>query len=145
MQVFKSNKEAPTSQKIRGGYYTPRTLADYICRWAIRSRSDRMIEPSCGDGGFVSAAVPLLGKKGLITAVEIVPREIEKAKEALNGASVPVEWKTWNLEAALDHGDDVLLRRGCGLSKTDVRRARDGWDRLRQRRQRRRQGARMAA
>ena len=93
MQSFKTNKEAPTSQKIRGGYYTPRTLADYICRWAIRSRSDRMIEPSCGDGSFVSAAVPLLGRKGLITAVEIVPREIEKAKEAVNGASVPVEWK----------------------------------------------------
>ena len=93
MQAFKTNKEAPTSRKIRGGYYTPRALADYLCRWAIRSRSDRMIEPSCGDGSFVSAAAPLLGKKGLITAIEIAPREIEKAKEAVNGAQVPTEWK----------------------------------------------------
>ena len=93
MQAFKTNKEAPTSQKIRGGYYTPRILADYLCRWAIRSRSDRMIEPSCGDGSFVSAAAPLLGEKGLITAVEIVPREIEKAKKAVNGSRVPTEWK----------------------------------------------------
>ena len=93
MQAFKTNKAAPTSRKIRGGYYTPRALADYLCRWAIRSRSDHMIEPSCGDGSFVSAAAPLLGKKGLITAIEIAPREIEKAKEAVNGTHVPTEWK----------------------------------------------------
>ena len=93
MQAFKTNKGAPTSRKMRGGYYTPRALAGYLCRWAIRSRSDRIIEPSCGDGSFVSAAVPLLGRKGLITAIEIAPREIEKAKEAVNGAHVPTEWK----------------------------------------------------
>ena len=82
-----------SSQKIRGGYYTPRILADYLCRWAICSRSDRIIEPSCGDGSFVSAAAPLLGEKGLITAIEIAPREIEKAKKAVNGSRVPTEWK----------------------------------------------------
>ena len=31
MQAFRANKEAPTSQKIRGGYYPPRALADYLC------------------------------------------------------------------------------------------------------------------
>ena len=90
---FKSNKEAPTDQKTRGGYYTPRVLADYLCRWAIRGQSDQVLEPSCGDGSFVSAAAPLLGRNGRITAVEILRPEIEKARESVNTAEVPMEWK----------------------------------------------------
>ena len=70
---FGTNKTVPTATKVRGGYYTPAALADYLCRWAIRNRSDRVLEPSCGDGSFVSAAAPLLGDDGSITAVEIVP------------------------------------------------------------------------
>jgi hypothetical protein len=41
------------------------------------------------------------------------------------------------LEAAMDHGDSVLLQNGCGLSQGDLLRARNAWNRLRQRRQRR--------
>lgn len=93
MSMFKMNKGPPTAQKVRGGYYTPKPLADYLCQWAIRSRSDRVIEPSCGDGNFVSAATTLLGKNGLITAVELVPEEIEKAKQSVNGAHVPTDWR----------------------------------------------------
>ena len=36
-QNFKTNKATPTERKIRGGYYTPRVLADYLCNWAIRN------------------------------------------------------------------------------------------------------------
>lgn len=93
---FATNKTAPTATKVRGGYYTPTALADYLCRWAIRSPSDRVIEPSCGDGSFVSAAAPLLGDAGSITAVEIVPDEIRKAQAAVNGAAVPIDWKCAN-------------------------------------------------
>ncbi len=93
LTAFRSNKTAPTATKARGGYYTPAALADYLCRWAIRSPSDRVIEPSCGDGSFVSAAAPLLGADGSITAVEIVPEEIRKAQAAVNGAAVPVDWQ----------------------------------------------------
>ena len=88
-----TNKSVPTAQKIRGGYYTPPALAEYLCRWAIRSHSDRVIEPSCGDGSFVSAAAPLLGERGGITAVEIVDDELAKAQSAVNGASVPIDWQ----------------------------------------------------
>ena len=91
--VFDTNKRAPTSRKVRGGYYTPHALADYLCRWAIRSRADRVIEPSCGDGSFVSSAASLLGKDGSITAVEVVPEEIEKARGAVTGVLPPIDWK----------------------------------------------------
>lgn len=91
--MFETNKQAPTSRKVRGGYYTPPALARYLCRWAIRSRADRVIEPSCGDGAFVSSAAPLLGEDGSITAVEIVPEEIEKARSAVNGVPPSIDWK----------------------------------------------------
>ena len=90
---FKTNKEAPTEQKIRGGYYTPSVLADYLCRWAIRSPSDQVLEPSCGDGSFIVSAASLLDGTGQMTAIEIVEREIEKARESINGSRVPTEWK----------------------------------------------------
>ncbi len=91
--AFRTNKGPPTAQKVRGGYYTPPDLADYLCRWAIRSRSDRVLEPSCGDGSFVCAASPLLGVEGEVTAVEIVSEEIEKARSNVTGTTVPIDWR----------------------------------------------------
>ena len=83
MTSFKSNKVPPSARKLRGGYYTPTPLADYLCRWAIREPSDRVIEPSCGDGSFVRAATSRLGTEGAVTAVEVVPGELERAKRSL--------------------------------------------------------------
>ena len=93
MQTFDSNKEEPTPQKVRGGYYTPCALADYLSRWAIRQPSDRVVEPSCGDGTFVSAVVPLLDGTGLLTAVELVPSELARAMASATGARVPMDWR----------------------------------------------------
>ena len=89
---FKSNKSPPTAQKIRGGYYTPPTLAQYLCQWAIRSPGDRVMEPSCGDGAFVGAAAGLLGEEGAITAVEIVPDELEKTRCSTQGVRPLLDW-----------------------------------------------------
>ena len=109
-----SNKAAPTAQKMRGGYYTPRALAEHMCQWAIRSPTDRVIEPSCGDGSFLTAASPMLGGGGSLTAIEVVPKEIEKAKLSVNGAAAPVDWRCgsfFDLAAALLEGErfDVAL------------------------------------
>lgn len=41
--------------KLRGGYYTPDIISEFIVEWAIRSPSDSVLEPSCGDGSFLSA------------------------------------------------------------------------------------------
>lgn len=93
MLNFETNKTAPTARKVRGGYYTPRALADYMCHWAIRDPSERVVEPSCGDGSFVSSAASMLGEQGLITAVELVPEEIARAKESLRGAVAETDWR----------------------------------------------------
>lgn len=90
---FESNKKAPDTRKLRGGYYTPGVLADYLCRWAIRRPCDRVVEPSCGNGSFVFAAGKRLDDTGHVTAIEVVQAELEKAKARVNGISVPVIWR----------------------------------------------------
>ena len=92
MQAFPTNKHVPGEQKLRGGYYTPHTLSSYLCKWAIRTPADSVLEPSCGDGSFVSTAATMLGEHGRITAVEISPPEIDKAKVSVNGTAASVEW-----------------------------------------------------
>lgn len=46
-----------SAEKLRGGYYTPSHVAKWITDWAIRSASDVVLEPSCGDGCFLEAAI----------------------------------------------------------------------------------------
>jgi len=34
--------------KLRGGYYTPELVADWLARWALRTPHDTFLEPSFG-------------------------------------------------------------------------------------------------
>lgn len=43
-------------RKARGAFFTPRELCGYLTDWAIRSPSDIVLEPSCGDAEFLLAA-----------------------------------------------------------------------------------------
>ena len=77
--------------KLRGGYYTSAELAAWLSAWAIQSASDRILEPSCGDGVFLSAASERLQDLGLIAGgctdqlvgVEILEIEAAKARRHL--------------------------------------------------------------
>jgi adenine-specific DNA methylase len=55
---------APTPQKLRGAYYTPRPIADFLTRWAVREASDRVLDPACGDAVFLQSAADRLGELG---------------------------------------------------------------------------------
>ena len=48
-------KSEQTTQKLRGGYYTPQSLADYIAKWVLEKKPKAVLEPSCGDGVFIQA------------------------------------------------------------------------------------------
>ena len=43
----------PTQKKNSGSYYTPDAAAGSLVRWAVRHPSDRLLDPSCGDGRFL--------------------------------------------------------------------------------------------
>lgn len=81
-----------TSQKLRGGYYTPAIIAEFLANWAIRHSETSILEPSCGDGNSLSAAVRVLEQHGardetlkqLVWAVEIDSVEAAKARQRLS-------------------------------------------------------------
>ena len=75
-----------TVQKLRGGYYTPTPIAEFLAQWAIRSPQDTVLEPSCGDGSLLIAAAQTLLKHGatsenaaqLLYGIELDPQEAAK-------------------------------------------------------------------
>lgn len=79
--------------KLRGGYYTPSQVADWLTRWAVRSGSDRVLEPSCGDGVFLACAAKVLAelaaadRGGSLLGIEIVGAEASKARARISGTA----------------------------------------------------------
>lgn len=79
--------------KLRGGYYTSSEVASWLCSWAIRSSTDYVLEPSCGDGSFLTAAAKRFVELGArdstiakhLTGIEIVSDEADRARTRLNG------------------------------------------------------------
>jgi|AntRauMFilla1563_2_1112583.scaffolds.fasta_scaffold00004_58 adenine-specific DNA-methyltransferase len=87
--------------KLRGGYYTPSPIAEFICSWAIQNDNDLVLEPSCGDGNFIEAAIARFNELGVngadlygrIKGVELIPEEAQKATRrassfGLNGDTI---------------------------------------------------------
>lgn len=74
------------SRKLRGGYYTPGLIGEFLASWAVRNRSDRVLEPSCGDGALVEPVAKRLTSDGEVVAVELFEEEAIKAR-ARNGAN----------------------------------------------------------
>jgi adenine-specific DNA-methyltransferase len=80
------SKLAPSYQKLRGGYYTPEPIADFLARWSIQAPQARVLEPSCGDGAILEAALKVLLAQGvakhqvgeLVQGIEL--DEVERGK-----------------------------------------------------------------
>lgn len=75
-------KQQDSYNKLRGGYYTPDKIVDFILKWANIKSENTILEPSCGDGTFL---------KGLkrnnysisinnVDAIELAAEEAKKAK-----------------------------------------------------------------
>lgn len=75
-------------QKLRGGYYTPKAIADFLCEWSIQDDTKSVLEPSCGDGNFIESAIRRFQElnldseqlEGRITGVELIKEEALKAQ-----------------------------------------------------------------
>jgi adenine-specific DNA-methyltransferase len=79
-------KENITQKKLRGGYYTPQKLANYITELTLKNDM-RILEPSCGDGSFLRSIKKMLGHSNYniekIDAVEYIEEEANKSKKVL--------------------------------------------------------------
>lgn len=79
-------KENTTQKKLRGGYYTPQKLADYITKLTLKNEM-KILEPSCGDGVFLRSIKKILDNRNYnmekIEAVEYIEEEANKSKKIL--------------------------------------------------------------
>ncbi len=57
-----------TFRKARGAFFTPPEITRFIVDWAVRTRGDHVLEPSCGEAAFLLAAGRQLGMLGLAPA-----------------------------------------------------------------------------
>jgi adenine-specific DNA methylase len=101
MTAFPS-KVAPSSAKLRGGYYTPTPIAEFLARW-VGGAGSRMLEPSCGDGAILETLAQVAPSA---TGVEFNEVEAAKARERCPSAGVETadffEWFDHDQRGAWD-------------------------------------------
>lgn len=98
--LFPTNKQPVNGRKLRGGYYTPSELANYLTYWGVRENTQRILEPSCGDGNFIQALLqqlPALPHRTSphIVAIELEAVELQKAQNRatqFNKNGTQLEW-----------------------------------------------------
>ncbi len=69
-----------SDRKLRGGYYTPDSIAEVMAEWVSLNSPTRILEPSAGDGAFVQALAPKLAQSARITAIELSGEDAALAK-----------------------------------------------------------------
>lgn len=77
MQLIKNASE----DKLRGGFYTPNSIAAFILKWAFNGNQELdILEPSCGDGVFLEEIRKGGYQYNSVTAVEYDESEAEKSR-----------------------------------------------------------------
>lgn len=96
-----------TEQKLRGGYYTPLDLAQFLTRWIAPTQGTKVLEPSCGDGAFFPS---LKGTDASVIAFELSEEEAAKAdaRELPNCKVNNRDFLDWALEAKPHQFDAVV-------------------------------------
>ncbi len=86
--------ESKRQRKARGAFFTPPEIAKYLTDWALRSCGDTVLEPSCGEAGFLLAAGERLREMGagaaswesLLHGVEIDQASASESRSRLKSA-----------------------------------------------------------
>lgn len=80
--------ESEQEQKLRGGFYTPPEIANFLAKWAILQGNESVLEPGCGDGNIIEAVLSRGAslEEGPIslTGIEMDESEAQKASERAN-------------------------------------------------------------
>lgn len=80
-------------RKARGAFFTPPALCQYVVNWAVRSSTDQVLEPSCGEAAFLNSAGDRLAELGAersagtpLNGVELHPDSAAHASHVLRNA-----------------------------------------------------------
>lgn len=90
MPVRLSVQDTSELRKARGAFFTPRTVAEYVVRWAVRTADDRVLEPSCGEAEFLLAAAARRAELGTSPGDRSNLRGIEVHAESAKAARAAV-------------------------------------------------------
>jgi len=80
--------DSAAARKARGAFFTPPAVTAFLAEWAIRSASDRVLEPSCGDGAILQAVAHRLDNLGdpvPLRAFELHEETASVARQLLAG------------------------------------------------------------
>jgi adenine-specific DNA-methyltransferase len=70
-----------SKEKLRGGFYTPNSIASFILKWGFNGNPKMdILEPSCGDGVFLEEIKNGKYKYHFITGVELDKIEAKKSE-----------------------------------------------------------------
>lgn len=74
--------ELPASslRKDTGAYYTPEAVVSTLIRWVVRADTDRLLDPSCGDGRFVACHPNSVGIERDVRAATTAKRRAPLAR-----------------------------------------------------------------
>jgi adenine-specific DNA-methyltransferase len=73
-------KAAPSVEKLRGGFYTPEPIATFLANWALTPTTRSVLEPSCGDGAFLTALGRRTRELSLEDSLDVVGCEVDPAE-----------------------------------------------------------------
>lgn len=91
MQTYVDPRE---SRKERGAFFTPPSLARFIAEWAIRDAGDSVLEPSCGEAVFLTAAALRIAELGgdphaaQLMGVDLHEESVRRAADTLSSQGI---------------------------------------------------------
>lgn len=106
------------ARKARGAFFTPEPIARFMVDWAIRSPSDCVLEPSCGEAAFLRASAERLETLGVpkgdicsqLHGCDVHAESIATAKEVLRQVDVEAQLKECDFfQVAPSAGFDAVV------------------------------------
>ncbi len=89
------------SPKHSGAYYTPDAVVSTLINWAVRGETDRLLDPSCGDGRFIAGHRNSVG--------------IERDRSAFSTAVARAPWATVHEGDFFEWATNTTERFECAL------------------------------
>ncbi len=78
-------------RKARGAFFTPAEVARFIVGWAVRSPSDAVLEPSCGEAVFLHEAGGHQAHLGPLVGVELHDASAREAERTLRAQGISAD------------------------------------------------------
>jgi adenine-specific DNA methylase len=80
--------EVRADAKVSGAFYTDEAVARFLVRWAVRRRTDKVLDPSFGGGVFLRAAAEKIEQLGGNAADSVFGVELDGETHALVSAEL---------------------------------------------------------